>query len=116
MKDNTARPIWISELEGPTQNLIFETDFIVDSEFKEGMINLVAPESVTVYLNGTNIGSAEFDYDAEPFMVYPGQVPIPAKNVVMGRNVLRFEVNNNSNYRGFLATITYAKAGKEEIR
>lgn len=116
MKDNTARPIWISELEGPAQNLIFETDFIVDSEFKEGMINLVAPESVTVYLNGTNIGSAEFDYDAEPFMVYPGQVPIPAKNVVMGRNVLRFEVNNNSNYRGFLATITYAKAGKEEIR
>jgi hypothetical protein len=96
--------------------MIFETEFVLDTEFREGMINLVAPESVTVYLNGTSIGSVDFDYDAEPFMVYPGQIPIPAQNVVMGRNVLRFVVNNNSAYRGFLATIVYAKAGKEEIR
>ncbi|MDD3102609.1 MAG: hypothetical protein PHY24_00160 [Candidatus Cloacimonetes bacterium] len=116
MQENAARPIWVSELEGPVESLVFETDFVVDSEFREGMIDIIAPESVTVYLNGTHIGGAAFDYDAEPFKVYPGQVPIPAQNVVMGRNVLRFEVTNNSNYRGFLATITYAKAGKEEIR
>ena len=116
MDENTARPIWTSELEGPVKDMIFETEFVLDTEFREGMINLVAPESVTVYLNGTSIGSVDFDYDAEPFMVYPGQIPIPAQNVVMGRNVLRFVVNNNSAYRGFLATIVYAKAGKEEIR
>ncbi|MCB5286944.1 MAG: hypothetical protein LHW64_03975 [Candidatus Cloacimonetes bacterium] len=116
MQENAARPIWVSELEGPVENLVFETDFVLDSEFREGMINLVAPESVTVYLNGTSIGSVDFDYDVEPFMIYPGQVPIPAQNVVIGRNVLRFEVSNNSNYRGFLATIIYAKASKEGIR
>lgn len=116
MQESAARPIWVSELEGPVDNLVFETEFVVDSEFREGMIDLIAPESVTVSLNGTSIGSSAFDYDAEPFKVYPGQVPIPAQNVVMGRNVLRFEVSNKSNYRGFLATITFAKAGKEEIR
>ncbi len=116
MEKNAARPIWISELEGPVEKLIFETDFVVDSEFREGMIDIIAPESVTVYLNGNSIGSNTFDFDAQPFMVYTGQTPIPVQNVVMGKNVIRFVVNNNSNYRGFLATITYAKAGKGEIR
>jgi len=81
-----------------------------------GMIDLIAPESVTVYLNGTEIGSTIFDYDPEPLEIYKGQVPIPAQHVVMGRNVLRFEVSNTSMYRGFLATVTYTQAGKEEIR
>ncbi|MDI3504334.1 MAG: hypothetical protein PWP64_1270 [Candidatus Cloacimonadota bacterium] len=116
MEQNAARPIWISELENPVENLVFETDFILDSEFREGMIDLIAPESVTVYLNGTEIGTTIFDYDQEPFAVYKGQVPIPAQYVVMGRNILRFEVSNTSHYRGFLATVTYAQAGKEEIR
>jgi hypothetical protein len=116
MEQNAARPIWTSELEGPVENLVFETDFTLDSEFREGMIDLIAPESVTVYLNGTEIGSTIFDYDPEPLEIYKGQVPIPAQHVVMGRNVLRFEVSNASMYRGFLATVTYAQAGKEEIR
>ena len=116
MKQSAARPIWTSELAGPVDNLVFETSFVLDSEFREGMIDLVAPESVTVYLNGAMIGSTIFDHDAQPFKVYPGQVPIPVDKVVMGKNTLRFEVSNNSNYRGFLATITYAKAGKEGIR
>lgn len=116
LEQNAARPIWVSEINGPVENLVFETDFIVDSEFKEGMIELIAPESAKVYLNGSEIGNTMFDYDPDPLLVYKGEVIIPAANVVTGRNVLRFEVSNSSVYRGFLAKITYSQAGKEEIR
>ncbi|MCB5264554.1 MAG: hypothetical protein LHW54_07165, partial [Candidatus Cloacimonetes bacterium] len=87
-----------------------------DSEFKDGIIEFIAPEAVTVYLNGTEIGSAIFDYDPDPLEIYKGEVLINASNVVNGRNVLRFAVSNSSIYRGFLAKITYSQAGKEEIR
>ncbi|MDD4559510.1 MAG: tetratricopeptide repeat protein [Candidatus Cloacimonetes bacterium] len=116
MEPNAARPIWVSELEGPVNDLVFETDFMLDSEFKEGIIEFIAPEAVTVYLNGSEIGSAIFDYDPDPLEIYKGEVLINASHVVNGRNVLRFEVSNSSVYRGFLAKITYSQAGKEEIR
>lgn len=116
MDQNAARPIWVSEIDGPADNLVFETDFILDSEFKEGTIELIAPESVTVYLNGSELGASFFDYDPDPLTIYKGEILITAENVVMGRNVLRFEVTNSSIYRGFLAKITYSQAGKEEIR
>jgi hypothetical protein len=116
MDQNAARPIWVSEIDGPSDNLVFETDFILDSEFKEGTIELIAPESVTVYLNGSELGASFFDYDPDPLTIYKGEILITAENVVMGRNVLRFEVTNSSIYRGFLAKITYSQAGKEEIR
>jgi tetratricopeptide (TPR) repeat protein len=116
MEESASRPIWVSELDGPVNDLVFETDFVLDSEFKDGIIEFIAPEAVTVYLNGTEIGSAIFDYDADPLEVYKGEVLINASNVVNGRNVLRFAVSNSSIYRGFLAKITYSQAGKEEIR
>lgn len=116
MEPSAAEPIWISELSAPVDTLVFETEFIVETNFIEGMIDLVAPESVTVYLNGSNIGSSIFDYDPDPLEVYKGQIIIPAQNIIAGRNVLRFEVNNSSPYRGFLAHITYTQTGKEAIR
>ncbi|MDY0319253.1 MAG: hypothetical protein RBQ67_04605 [Candidatus Cloacimonadaceae bacterium] len=116
MEPNPARPIWVSELDAPADELVFETEFILDTEFREGMIEFIAPENVTVYLNGSEIGNAIFDYDPEPLTIYKGQVPIPIQNVVEGRNVIRFKVNNSSIYRGFLAHITYSQAGKEDIR
>lgn len=97
-------------------NIVFETEFTIDSQFHEGMIDIIAPESVTVYLNDIDIGGAMFDYDPEPFTVYKSQLLIEPHQVVEGRNVLRFEVENFSDYRGILANIQYLVAGKEEVR
>ncbi len=116
MEPTAAEPIWASELTQPVDNPVFETEFVLDTPFIEGMIDLVAPESVRVYLNGTEIGSSIFDYDPDPLQIYKGQILIPAQNVVEGRNVLRFEVQNGLPYRGFLAHITYTQTGKEAIR
>ena len=116
MEQSAARPIWVSELDGPVNNLILETEFIMDSEFKQGKIEFIAPETVSVFLNGSEIGNAIFDYDPDPLTIYKGEILIPAQNVVTGRNILRFEISNSSIYRGFLAKISYAQAGKEEIR
>lgn len=111
-----ASPIWVVEDSVAVQTVILETDFTLDSEFREGRIEFVAPEELIVYLNGNRISSAIMDYDPDPLMIYAIPMEIPAHLVQMGKNTLRFEITNNSIYRGFLATITVAKAGKEEIR
>lgn len=112
-----ALPIWIVEDEETTiNNIVFETEFMIDTQFLEGMIDIIAPESVTVYLNDVEIGGAMFDYDPEPLTVYKSQILIEPHQVVEGRNVLRFEVENFSEYRGIMANIHYLVAGKEEIR
>jgi len=114
---SSATPIWVDETaEAPVQNVILETEFNLDSEFREGHIDLVAPEDVTIYLNGNRLSSATMDYDPDPLMIYALPIEIPANMVQMGKNTIRFEITNNSAYRGFLATITYARAGKEGIR
>lgn len=111
-----ANPIWVNEVAGPVDLVILETDFNVESDFIEGRINFVAPEDLTVYLNGERISSAIMDYDPDPLMIYAIPMQIPGNMVKAGKNTLRFEVSNPSAYRGFLATITYSQAGKEEIR
>lgn len=111
---SSAKPIWVSEAEEMHSNLIFESKFTVDTQFIEGMIDLIAPESVTVYLNGVELGGAMFDYDPEPFTVYKSQVYIAPELVLEGENVLRFVVGNSSDYRGFMAGIKYTVTGKEE--
>lgn len=111
-----ATPIWVNEDDAPIETVILETDFNLNAEFREGHIDFVAPENVTVYLNGNRISSAMMDFDPDPLMVYAIPMPIPAEFVQMGKNTLRFEITNSSGYRGFLATITYAQAGKEKIR
>ncbi|MCD8479922.1 MAG: hypothetical protein LRZ88_06635 [Candidatus Cloacimonetes bacterium] len=88
----------------------------MESDFIEGRINFVAPEDLTVYLNGERVSSAIMDYDPDPLMIYAIPMQIPGNMVKAGKNTLRFEVSNPSAYRGFLATITYSQAGKEEIR
>lgn len=116
MEETAAKPIWVLE-EAPVEQVVFEIDFNIDTEFREGAINFVAPGSADVYLNGTEITSnMPLDYDAEPFMVYPAQIGIDKSNVVMGKNTLRFVVNNQTQYRGFLASVQVVKSGKEDIR
>lgn len=116
LEGTSARPIWLAE-EAPVDSVILETDFYLDTEFREGTINFVAPEIASVYLNGQEIAAnLAMDYDPEPFQVYTSQVSIDPAKVIQGKNTLRFVVQNNSNYRGFIAAVKIIKAGKEEIR
>nr|MBP7309908.1 hypothetical protein [Candidatus Cloacimonadota bacterium] len=90
---------------------------MLDSEFRDGKLEFVAPESATIYINGKAIeGNYAFDYDSDPFMAYPITVPLNKESVQQGKNTIRFVVNNNSAYRGFIAAVTIIKAGKEELR
>ncbi|HNQ43640.1 MAG TPA: hypothetical protein PKI59_04390, partial [Candidatus Cloacimonadota bacterium] len=114
---NASRGIWVPESDAPITAVIFEIDFTVDTDFIEGQIDFIAPETASVYLNGNLIAeNVIFDYDPDPLEVYPSQVILNKANIVSGKNTIRFEIQNSSVYRGFLATITYSKAGKEEIR
>ena len=116
MENTTAKAIWPPE-KAPLSSAIFEADFYLDTQFIEGYIDCVAPENVSVFLNGQELSTnLAFDYDAEPFRVYPTQLTIDKSVVVTGRNTLRFEVRNTSAYRGFLASVKIIKTGKEEIR
>ncbi|MDD3535910.1 MAG: hypothetical protein PHC50_07190 [Candidatus Cloacimonetes bacterium] len=112
-----ATPIWVNEAEeAPVSEVILETDFILDTDFRGAQIDLIAPDNVSIYLNGNLIQEVVMDYDPEPFAVYAEPIEVPAAYVQMGKNTLRFVINNNSEYRGFLSSITYSKAGKENPR
>lgn len=115
--DNTpAKPIWLSE-EAPISPVTFEVDFTVNTDFREGLIDFIAPESVNIYLNGSELSANRtLDYDPEPFRVYSLQMVIDKAKVVVGKNTLRFTVTNSSQYRGFLASVKIVQAGKEEVR
>ncbi len=117
MESTAARAIWPIE-EAPVATAVFEVDFYLDTEFREGSIDFVAPENASVYLNGQELATnLAFDYDPEPFRVYPTQISsIDRTKVVTGKNTLRFVVSNGSAYRGFLAAVKIVKAGKEDIR
>lgn len=116
MEETAARPIWVTE-EALVSQVAFEIDFNVDTEFREGAINFVAPGNADVFLNGTELTSnMPLDYDSDPFMVYPAQISINKSHIVEGKNTLRFVVKNQTQYRGFLASISIVKSGKEDIR
>ena len=111
-----AKPIWFPEA-APVSSAILEVDFYLDTEFRDGLINFVAPELASVYLNGQELATnIALDYDPEPFRVYTSQITIDPAKVTTGKNTLRFVVTNNSNYRGFIATVKIIKAGKGDIR
>ncbi len=115
MMDTQASPIWVQETpEAMFQNLVFETEFTLDTAYLEGSMSLVAPGISAVYLNGNLVEeSLELITDTDPFMVYPNPVEIPAGMVVQGRNVIRIVVQNQTAFRGMLAEISITKAGKE---
>ncbi|PKN73316.1 MAG: hypothetical protein CVU50_03210 [Candidatus Cloacimonetes bacterium HGW-Cloacimonetes-3] len=116
MENTLAKPIWIKE-EAQINTVTFEADFNLDTEFKEGLIDLVAPSSASVFINGTEIAAElAMDYDSDPFQVYSSQVTIDKSHVTMGKNTIRFVVSNPTQYRGFIAAVKIVKAGKEEIR
>ena len=116
LEETFAKPIWFPET-APVSSAIFEVDFYLDTEFRDGLINFVAPEVASVYLNGQELAAnLHLDYDPEPFRVYTSQVTIDPAKVTAGKNTLRFVVTNNSNYRGFIATVKIIKAGKGDIR
>jgi hypothetical protein len=116
MENTSAKPIWIDE-EAQVSEVSFEVDFNLDTEFREGVIDFVAPGSVSVYVNGSEIASnISMDYDPDPFQVYSSQVTIDKSKVINGKNTLKFAVNNPTPYRGFMAAVKIVKAGKEDIR
>ncbi len=113
--NTAARAIWTTESpETPATEVVFEVDFNIDTQFREGYIDFVAPESASLYLNDAVLDEDyPMDYDAEPFLVYPNQVTIPGNLVKQGKNTLRMVVQNQSPHRGMIAEITIVKAGKE---
>ncbi|MDD2227984.1 MAG: hypothetical protein PHY48_01070 [Candidatus Cloacimonetes bacterium] len=116
MEDTSAKPIWILE-EAQVEDVSFEIDFEIDTEFREGAMDFVVPGTATVYLNGNElVANISMDYDSEPFQVYSSQVTLDGTNVKKGKNTLRVTVNNPTQYRGFIATLKITKAGKEDIR
>ncbi|MDD4310170.1 MAG: hypothetical protein PHO32_07295, partial [Candidatus Cloacimonetes bacterium] len=116
LKDTAAKPIWFTETD-TIATAVFEVDFDIDTEFRQGSIEFVAPENVSIMLNGEELSSnISLDYEASPFQVFSSQVEIDKAKVKTGKNTLRFNVSNSSAYRGFLAAITIVKAGKEEVR
>ncbi|MDP3113689.1 MAG: hypothetical protein Q8M98_02835 [Candidatus Cloacimonadaceae bacterium] len=115
MSATTAMPIWAQENpDQPLSNVVFEYDFNIDTLFREGYIEFVAPETASVYLNG-NVLDEDYpmDYDAEPFQVYPNRISIPKNMIKQGRNTLRLTVQNQSAYRGMIAEISITKTVKE---
>ncbi len=58
-----AKPIWFPEA-APVSSAILEVDFYLDTEFRDGLINFVAPELASVYLNGQELAAnLHLDYD-----------------------------------------------------
>lgn len=116
MGETTAVPIWVNETT-PATKVTFEVEFNLDTEFKEGSMDFVAPGTATVLINGKElVSNIAMDYDAEPFMAYTSQATISREHVVNGKNVIQFIVENDTEYRGFIASVKIVKAGKEVVR
>ncbi len=116
LANSTAEAIWVPEsVDAPRNNVILEYDFTLETQFRSGYVDFVAPETVSVYLNGQLlIDNYGYEYDMEPeFVVYPKRVSLPAEHMLKGKNTLRLEVQNSSPYRGLLAEVSLTRAVKE---
>lgn len=115
MEQSQAAAIWTAETaDTRAESVAFEYSFDIATMFREGYIDMVAPMSANVYLNGVAIATAEeFYYETAGPVYYPNRVNIDAQNVVSGRNTLRFEITNSSDFRGFMAEITIKKTIQE---
>ncbi len=117
ISETQASPIWVTESsENPVKRVMFKRSFIIDTEFREGYLVFVAPQSATVLLNGHNLGdNYGFMYDPDPLAVYPNMVYFDSSQIVKGRNEIQIIVDNVSDFRGFLAEISFKILGKEEL-
>lgn len=116
LSETKANPIWVPESADTRVNrVMFKRSFVIDTEFKEGYVVFVAPQSATVLLNGHNLGdSFGFMHEPDPLAVFPNMVYFDSSQIVKGRNELQIIVNNASQYRGFLAEVSVKILGKEE--
>lgn len=113
--NSSAKAIWVNETADLPQNEVtFEVSFNIDTPFREGFVDFVAPDYISLYLNGSVLDS-EFplEYESDPYMAYPSRVTLPKELIVNGQNTLRMIVQNQSRYRGMIAEINITKAAKE---
>jgi hypothetical protein len=115
LTDTQTNPIWVPETpDALAQEVAFEAGFNLDTPYLEGFLDLVAPGTAAVYLNGNLVlDGIQMTTETDPFTVYPNAIDLPAGAVVQGRNVIRIVVQNTTAFRGILAEITISKAGKE---
>ena len=116
LANSIAEPIWVPEsVDAPRNNVILEFDFDMETQYREGFIDFVAPETASLYLNGQLlIDNYSYEYDTEPeFIVFPKRVTLPKEHMLKGQNTLRVEIQNTSPYRGFLAEVSLTRAVKE---
>lgn len=115
LEQSKAIPIWASETpELPINEIVFETEFTVDTEFRSGFMVFAAPEYVTVILNDIEIENEfMFDYDPDPMYVYPYRYDFAAADIKQGKNTLKLIVKNQSEFRGLVGEINIVKTGKE---
>ena len=115
LKNSQAQPVWILETpEAPVNLVVFEADFSIDSVPIGAQVEFVAPETASVFING-NLVAADMPFDAEmePLSVYTTITDLPLDLLRSGTNTIRFEVRNQSTYRGMLAEIKIEKYTKE---
>ncbi|MBW6513567.1 MAG: tetratricopeptide repeat protein [Candidatus Syntrophosphaera sp.] len=115
MTNSAAQAIWATE--SPTElqtEVTFEVTFRADAQYRNALLDFIAPDNATLYLNGTEFASNRpMQYDTDPFVIYPTRVELPRDLVVSGQNVLRIVVQNISPYRGMLAELSINKYIKE---
>lgn len=115
MQDSRAKAIWVPESsESLVTELVFETDIMVDTEFRSGYIVCAAPEYLSLVLNGVELESEfMFDYNPEPMEVFPLRYDFKAGEIVKGKNTLRLIVKNQSEFRGIVGEIKMLVTGKD---
>ncbi|NLO11528.1 MAG: hypothetical protein GX122_03795 [Candidatus Cloacimonetes bacterium] len=115
MEDHQAQPIWPRETaEAPYYDVAFETEFNISENPVSAIVEFIAPDTATVYLNGSMLATeVMMDYDSDPFHIYPSYLELPLDALRKGSNHLRIEVQNQSAYRGILAEIKIEQYAKE---
>ncbi len=115
MEYSDAKAIWVHETaDAPVHEVTFETEFVIDTEFRSGYVVCAAPGYVTLVINGVEVETEfMFDYDPDPMTVYPLRYDFRSEDIVKGKNTVKFIVKNDSEFRGFQSEIQVVKTGKE---
>ncbi|HNT52564.1 MAG TPA: hypothetical protein PKH19_04115, partial [Candidatus Syntrophosphaera sp.] len=110
-----AQAIWIPETEStPAAQVAFGLDFALESDFRSALLEYVAPETSSVYLNGKPILENYFyDYDTVPFQAYTKQLTLPREFLRQGPNQLRIVSQNASFFRGMQAALAITQTVRE---
>lgn len=114
-KNSQAQPVWILETpEAPVNLVVFEADFDLENVPISAQIEFLAPDMASVFING-NLVAADMPLDGEmePLSVYTTITDLPLDFLRSGKNTIRFEVRNQSAYRGMLAEIKIERYTKE---